>query len=325
MTQLASVANNLKVWTWEDGSAELALKSTFRAPASPVNCAAWNHTNQVIALGGKEPKIHLVQANNGQQLSSLLLSESKLSQFKVSAVAFSHHSRFIATSIDTPVQMWDLKKRQIISIFTGHKQPIVSLDFNTNSDVFAADGSGNTCLWSIKSPTPNNPLQTYTDSISEASFTLTCMKLSLNGQYIASGFENGSVKLWETSSMSGEVYRTMTGHSNRVSALSWSPKNTRLLATVSTDEKLKLIDINANPGAAGKGICAEVNVEQRCASVSFHENGVHTAVGTMDGGIILYDWRNTRKPVFVMNCHNPFPVNALCFQVSNLLLFITHF
>lgn len=312
MTMLVTVADNLKIWNWEENSDKLDLKGTYRPQFSPLYCAAWNHSNQVIAAGGKEPMLHLIQANNGKLLNSLQLSESKLSQWKVSAVAFSNHSRYIATSLDTPIQFWDLKKRQIISIFTGHKRPIVALNFNANHDVYGGDLNGDIHLWSVRSS--NSPIQSLKDSISENLFPLTCMQLSLNGQFVAGGFENGGMKIWETNSLSGEVYRAFTGHSGKVTAISWSPMNTRLIATVSVDEKLHLVDVNSAVG--GKGVCAEVHVDQRCTAVSFHENGMHTAVGTADGQVLMYDWRNTRQAVLVMNCHDPFPVHTLSFQVQ---------
>ena len=46
-----------------------------------ISALSWNHTNQVVAIAGSEPKISLVQASNGQLLSVLPFIATEASAF----------------------------------------------------------------------------------------------------------------------------------------------------------------------------------------------------------------------------------------------------
>ena len=50
-------------------------------------------------------------------------------------------------------------------------------------------------------------------------------------------------------------------------------------------------------------------------SITFHEDAIHCAVGTDDGRILFYDWRNVRKPIVAIESSTSHPVHALAFQV----------
>lgn len=314
---LASVSDSLKIWSWDVNQRELNLHSNYRSNSEHYYGVSWNHTNQVLAIGGKEPKIHLVQASTGQLLSSLILSESKLS-VKVQAVCFSHNSRYLATSVGMPIQLWDLKKRQIKSIFTGHRDTVVSVNFLPSGDFYAADESGCINLWSTKS---SSPLQTLTEDLSDAgaksakSFlnTLTSMQLSPISSILAAGYSDGTMRVWDTAN-GGSVLRKQRSHSERITAIACSTKNPRLVATVGMDGFLNLTDI----GMKNEEFSNSINLQQPLTAISLHEDNLHSAVGTVDGQILVYDWRNVKDPLCVIGAHEPYPINALCFQVRNL-------
>ena len=69
---LASVGGNELKLYGVDSSRQLKLKTVCDGLHSyNLGAVAWNHTNQVVAIAGSEPKISLVQANDGQLLSSI--------------------------------------------------------------------------------------------------------------------------------------------------------------------------------------------------------------------------------------------------------------
>eukprot|EP01031_Cornospumella_fuschlensis_P033058 gene33058-39990_t len=312
MISLASVSDTLKLWTSEgNAAADLVVNNCYRsATNSNFHSVAWNHTNQVVAIGGSEPKVHLVQVQNGQLLSSLVLSESKLSHFHVQAVVFSHNSRYLACSMGSPIQVWDLKRRQIKSVFTGHAHSIVSLAFLASGDVFAADAKGQIKLWSLKSTAPIHEIQDKDD----ASRHLTCMAVSTVSSVLAAGYMDGSLRIWDAVSnhdVPNTLLRTQVCHKGKVSGIACSPKNSRLVSTVGTDGKLVLIDTGSR---SATDVCAVCETGEVLTSLAFHENGIHSAVGTMEGNILLYDWRNLRHPVINLPAHSPNPVNALAYQ-----------
>lgn len=317
MICLASVSDTLKLWASEDSAAaDLVAKNYYQSTTdSKFHSVAWNHTNQVVAIGGSEPKVHLVQVQNGQLLSSLVLSESKLSHFQVAAVAFSHNSRYLACSMGSPIQVWDLKRRQIKSVFTGHTHSIVSLAFLPSGDVFAADSKGQIKLWSLKS---TNPVHEIPDK-DDGSKQLTCMAVSPISPVLAAGYMDGSLRIWDAVNLHAPntLLRTQICHKSKVTGIACSPKNSRLIASVGMDGKLVLIDTGSRTAS---DICAASETGEVLTSLAFHEDGIHSAVGTMEGNILLYDWRNLRHPVVNLPAHSPNPVNALAYQVRSIAI-----
>lgn len=301
---IASTSESLKVWNADHLNNELALQSTHPS-SSEFLCMSWNHTNQVVAVGGRDTKVHLVQANSGQLLSSLQLSETKLHNFKVAALSFSHNSRYLVTSIGTPLQLWDLKKRQIKSVLTGHTSPVVSVHFAATGDFFSGDDDGCIKLWSSKTYEAINIVDE--EEAAERPNSLTKLSISHVAPTVAGVYDDGTVSVWDIGNGVNRIYN-LTNHTGKVTDVSSSTKNARLLATVSLDEQVHLVDSGTTR------LCSRINVEQPLTSISFHEDGMHCAVGTSDGTILVYDWRYTSAPVSITSAHEPFPVHALSFQ-----------
>ena len=340
--QLASVSDNLKIWNFQQETgantietkessfspASLDLQVNFRHSVEHFYSVAWNHTNQVVAIGGREPKVHLIQSNNGTLLSSLNISETNFKSMKVQAIDISSNSRYLITSAHTPIQLWDLKTRKVKSVFVGHQHSLVSLLFHVQTEYFfSADELGQIWIWNIKNQSIHHKFMDLTASIDKKAPDnnyLSCMKLSSAvGNYLASGYIDGSIKIWDASigetNTDNNVIRKQILHSDKVTGVSFSPRNPNILVSVGLDEQLQLLDIHSKPTE----INLSVDVNQKLTSVSFHENGVNCAVGTMEGNIFMYDFRNTRYPIAQSIAHSPYPVNALAFQVKKLYCIIS--
>lgn len=341
--QIASVSDSLKIWKFQQDSSSsvsssndalkssvplvnstLQLQANYRHKVQNFYSLAWNHTNQVVAIGGREPKIHLIQSNTGLLLQSLHLSDSDFKSLKISALDFSHNSRYLITTVQTPIQLWDLKTRKITSIFVGHQHSVVSLLFHENGEhFFSADELGQIWIWNLKTQQIHHKFFDLTASIDRSTPDnnyLTCMRLSPYssslGNYLASGYIDGSVKIWDAS-IGGQndhaIIRKQKLHAEKVTSVAFSPRNPNVFVSVGYDEQLQLLDIHSKPTEVN----LSVDVNQRLTSVSFHENGINCAVGTVEGNILMYDLRNTRYPIVQVTAHNPNPINMLAFQVNS--------
>ncbi len=308
---LASASTSLKIWSWDSTNPGDHPKIANQYQSTDhYNCLAWNHSNQVVAVGGRDAKIDLIQVTNGSLLTSLPLAESLHSSSSIRALAFAHNSKFLASSIGSPIQLWDLKTKQIKALFIGHRNPITALSFTTSGSVYAVDDVGIVKLWSYKSP--EKSMQDLIDpSASHLSSHMSaqCMQLSYLGTSLAIGYGDGTMRIWDSNT--GSVLRKQRHHSTKLSGLSWSPRNPRLLATVGMDEKLYLI----NTSEPANTIAEVVDVQEKLTSVTLHENGYSVAVGTATGNILLYDWRKTSAPIAKVDGHGPHAVNALSYQV----------
>ena len=267
--QIASVSDTLYVWTFTAGN-DLSLRSTYKPSLvtndgstlrENFNSLSWNHTNQVIAIAGSLPKVSLIQANNGQLLSTLQLSESlptsieynqsplKLRNSSVSSLSFSNNSRYLAASLNNTIQYWDLKRRQLKTIYHGHTSSVSSLCFLPNGDVIAGDTSGIVRIWDSKSSEcsdiliseniPNKSDITYGNAVAG----VTCVQLSpVNPSYLSAGFSDGSLCTWDLSRNDKAMKKIPNINVGSINAISYSPKNWKLLSTAGKDGKLSLVD-----------------------------------------------------------------------------------
>ena len=125
---IASVSGNgLQIFEVDSMS---ELRPTARSEVPGAQCLSWNHTNQVVAVGGTSDSIHLVQVHNGEYLSTIPFNDEDAFSGVVRAVAFSNNSRYLASSAENVVNLWDLKRRQLKATFTGHRGAVSCLSIS---------------------------------------------------------------------------------------------------------------------------------------------------------------------------------------------------
>lgn len=349
MSSLASVADTLKVWTFQSDQASdanssecLSLISSFKPPEKTCLCAAWNHTNQVLAVGGAEGTVHLVHAANGQLLSSLQVY-AQMSQYTTAGaradptqcqprtVAFSGNSRYLATATNETLQLWDLKKRQIKTTFTsGHQQPITSSLFLPSGDIVSADEAGIIRIWNPKTNLSSAQMRVLDDesaaggargllspdkSISNAYAVAAIDHSTMAPNLIAAGYADGSLCVWDAETLQ-LARKPIRCHSGALSDLSYSPKNPRLVATAGRDGRVALIDTGVRSSGDPSAV---VDLGEKLNCVSFNEDAIHCAVAAHNGRLLIYDWRNIRRPVASINGHGVRnPIQSLVFQVRRV-------
>ncbi|PYH59942.1 WD40 repeat domain-containing protein [Aspergillus niger CBS 101883] len=113
------------------------------------------------------------------------------------------------------------------------------------------------------------------------SYAVTSVAFSNNGQLLASGSGDKTVKLWDAAT--GTLKHTLEGHSNRVYSVAFS-NNGQLLASGSDDKTIKLWD--AATGTLKHTLEGHSN---RVYSVVFSNNGQLLASGSDDKTIKLWD------------------------------------
>ena len=315
MVSLASISDVLNVWKYDHNA--LDITSTFTPPTGRSCCLAWNHTNQVVATGGISHQIHLIQASNGNILSSLQVSDSQSEAIQTNAVAFAGNSRLLAAALGSNIQLWDLKKRQMKTMMSDHQTRVSALCFLPAGELISGDTFGAIRIWDAKAYKSSPELIMPSATAQSVVASITSLSISPSGgKSLAAGYTDGVLGVWDSASCT--LLRKQLCHTGKLTALAYSPRNAKLVTTGGSDGRVTLIDTSSRNSKDPSAVI-EVPGGGGVTSVSFHEDAIHTAVGLSNGKILVYDWRNLRKPVASTPAREAHPILALAFQVCTIL------
>ena len=196
---------------------------------------SWNHTNQVIAISNTFGEVQLFHSQTGELLSNIPFDSNTSSKHYPShSLSFSENSRYLSQSIQSSVLMWDLKKRILKNNFICGSD-VAALSYLQDSKLAAGDVSGTVYLWDLKT----NQLHGSIAPADTDLCSITHMKSA--SSRIATSLSDGRLNIYDINTM--KLIRTQSIHSQSVSGMSFSPKNSRLIASCGLDGTLSLTDI----------------------------------------------------------------------------------
>ena len=115
--------------------------------------------------------------------------------------------------------------------------------------------------------------------------------------YIAASFEDGSIKLFDTST--SRLLNNFSGfHSGSAQSICFSPINKLFLCSVGMDCKINFYDIQE------KKHLKVLTTEAPLTSIAFNSDGQTIAVGNINGSILLYDLRYWSAAKATLNGHD---------------------
>ncbi len=149
---------------------------------------------------------------------------------------------YVATgSYDNTTKIWDPSNNtnwQAIRSYRGHSNVVPGIEFLSDGDRIATGSYDQTIqIWSISTGQTQRII--YTDA------GVVSLKLLGNGIYLACGFRNGYIQIYNLNT--GAIFTNLTGHSSNVRDLVLISNNNSpngLLASSSQDTTVRIWDLN---------------------------------------------------------------------------------
>ena len=142
----------------------------------------------------------------------------------------------------------------------------------------------------------------------------TAVAFSHHGQLLASGYGNGTVRLWNAATEQA-VGAPLDSGTGSVTGLAFSPAGT-LLATADADGTIRLW--NPATGAAGLLLRAKAGASSGVSALAFSPAGTLLATADADGTVLLWNLAARQAPLEINA--NSGPVNGLAFSPGGSLL-----
>ena len=197
--------DTLILWDTVSGTRKAAL------PSSGAYSIAFSPDGKTIATGGYED-VQLWDAVSGEPTASFQTE----SNIVIENLVFSPDGKTIATGGTADIRLWDVATATHKATLQGHTKSVLSLSFSPDGSTLASGSSDHTIrLWDTTTVTHKAML-----AGPQSPYAPQSIAFSPDGSTLAQvGYRD--VVLWDVPS--GEVRRTLTGHTSWIKALAFSP------------------------------------------------------------------------------------------------------
>ncbi|KAJ6557825.1 WD40-repeat-containing domain protein [Mycena capillaripes] len=280
--------------------------------ATVVCCVQFSADGRYLATGcNRSAQIYDVKTGNK---TCVLVDDSAGSSgdLYIRSVRFSPDGRFLATGAeDRQVRIWDIAKKRICNVFSGHTQEIYSLDFSRDGRrIVSGSGDRTARIWdmdtrsctilAVDADGAGAPTDAATGDAG-----VTSVAMSPDSRYVAAGSLDTVVRIWDAAT--GALVERLRGHRDSVYSVVWTPDG-RGVVSGSLDKTLKYWDVSglaagAKPkkeaGASGKEAPAGEKVGQCTMNFTGHKDYVLSVAvshdsqwivsGSKDRGVQFWD------------------------------------
>ncbi|EMR10429.1 hypothetical protein PNEG_01145 [Pneumocystis murina B123] len=252
---------------------------------SVVCCIRFSHDGEYLATGCNRVAV-IFDVKTGKRLT-VLQDESvdREGDLYIRSVAFSPDGKYLATGAeDKRIRIWDILKKKIRHLFTGHEQDIYSLDYSQNGK-FIASGSGDRTarVWDIET---GHCILTL--SIEDG---VTTVAISPDSRYVAAGSLDKVVRVWDAKT--GYLVERFEDHKDSVYSVAFSPNGCELLSG-SLDKTVKLWELMDAKTSTGpkNGLCKTTFTGHKdfVLSVASSPDGHWVVSGSKDRGVYFWDY-----------------------------------
>jgi WD40 repeat protein/basic membrane lipoprotein Med (substrate-binding protein (PBP1-ABC) superfamily) len=271
-TRLASTSDDgaLRTWDLTPGS-EAPVP-----PAAPTGQIAYTPDGTRLA-GIRGPELMLWDAQSGAAALSITLQGWSNALF-----AFSPDGNLLATASGPNATLRDAATGRERSTWPAHTGRINALAFDPSGRRLATAGDDyKVKVWDAL-PEADQRAESMAPALTlDLPAEVDSLAFSPDGARLAAGVRNGTAKIWDLAS--GQVLRTLRGHSDSVLAVAFGPDGKRL-ATASLDGTGKVWDV-----ATGRERFTLAGQISAVPAIVFSPDGTRLATVSRDGAARLWD------------------------------------
>ncbi|WP_414567827.1 WD40 repeat domain-containing protein [Nostoc sp. CCY 9925] len=199
--------NNLLLYNVKTQQEENIVTGHRLSPFGRIHAVAFSRDGRLLASASQDSTVKLWKLTTKEQYASLQ------HQNPVYTVSFSPEGSTLASGDSKGyVEFWDIRSKNRLDIIQSKElSSIKSIDFNCDGSILAVGGDGDWTdgnhlqLWDVSRKKVIHFLAGHNDPINSVAF-------SPDGQTLASGSRDGSVKLWDV--QSGKELLTLSNQSD---------------------------------------------------------------------------------------------------------------
>ena len=292
-TTIARAINNSKVGFWDVTTKQRI--GTLTKYGHKITAIAYSPDGTRIVSGNSDNAVRVWNTMTMQRIGTL----SGYHTSGVTAVVYSPDGTTIATGSGwrnnkdstVPVQLWDAFTGKRKAKLAGHTKRITAIVYSPDGATIATASRDSTVrLWHADTGTHKATLK-HTQGFNATlpwnrdANAVNAIAYSPDGTTIATGTQNGKVRLWNARTR--RLKTQFTAHAFRVTSIAYSP-DSNTIATVSWDGTAELWD-----GQTGKHR-ATITKHSRITLLAYSSDGNTIATGEA-GGFGVWDARTSER------------------------------
>ncbi|THH27427.1 hypothetical protein EUX98_g6761 [Antrodiella citrinella] len=244
----ASEDSTIKIWDWETGEFERTLKGHTR----PVNDVDFDSKGNLLVSCSSDLFIKIWDAQNEWKNTKTFPGH----EHTVSSVRFlPGDQHIVSASRDRTIRVFDIGTTHLVRTISGHSDWVRCVTPSEDGKLIASCSNDQTAR--VNDPLSGElkvelrghehtievvvfaPVSAYS-AIRELAGIPNTDRSKRQGQYVATGSRDKTIKIWDT--QSGQMLRSLTGHDNWVRAIVFHPTG-KFLLSASDDYTIRVWEL----------------------------------------------------------------------------------
>jgi len=202
----------LNVWWLPDGSSVAGMT----AHKMPIRSVAFNITGFYILSGSFDKSLKLFSNTYGEFPYKMLHDGA------VNSVTFAPYSIYaLSASEDKTIKYWNMENGLNLATFTGHTRGVTQVAYMPNARAAVSSSRDSTIkAWDLASGRCRRTIEVTSQA--------NCITPSSDGRLVATGLEDGSIKIYEN--VNGSLFQSLYGHNAGVNSIKFSHSNNYIIS-----------------------------------------------------------------------------------------------